>query len=211
MYRKFLLMCLVLGLIIGVTTPLARAQMVLTTADTVHVEVFNWTADATTQKAPESLFVVVYGPLGDSVFGSIIDTASATVKGPYLRRLGGGATANVYDWAQPVSAIDADKGEGLYRVSIFISSGGAADTNFVAGTYFQLVDNSINTIVPAIDTLSWWLTASLTSYSHTDYANDQDTVWVVSPAADTLGILVFYHVGGNSGGRPDSVKALAKP
>ncbi len=210
MYRKLLTVWIALAFVLIVASPI-NTQMLLTVDDTVHVEVYSWTGDATIQTPPESVFVIVYNPIGDSIWdnGVGVDTTDASLKGPYLRRRGNGGTVNVYNWWQPVSVIDGDDGEGLYHISIWI--GGAEDTGWATDVYFQLVDNPINDIVPAMDTLSWWLTAGLNASSATNYAADRDTIFVVSPGNDTLGILIYFHIGGNSGGRPDSVVAEAAP
>ena len=62
-----------------------------------------------------------------------------------------------------------------------------------------------------IDTLSWWAGWYIGAKSHTDYATTEDTIWVVSPANDTLGVIIYKHEGGAAGDPPDSVKVEAKP
>ena len=92
----------------------------LTTSQYVQCEAFSFDSAGVDPISPESLFVVVYDPDGDSTFGEIIDTSNTNVKGPYTRRTGNGATTIFYNWFRLVSAIDGDQGVGPYQVSVLV-------------------------------------------------------------------------------------------
>ena len=65
--------------------------------------------------------------------------------------------------------------------------------------------------IAEIDTMMIWAGWQIGAKYHTDYSANGDTIWVVSAAGDTLGIIIFQHVGGAAGDQPDTVKVEAKP
>ena len=115
----------------------------LTTSQYVQCEAFSFDSVGVDPIKPESLFIVVYDPDGDSTFGEIIDTSNANVKGPYTRRIGNGATEIFYNWFRLVSAIDGDQGVGPYQISVLVYED-ADETRWITNHHFTLVDTSIN-------------------------------------------------------------------
>ena len=69
-----------------------------TTSQYVQCEIFSIDSAGVDPIAPESVFIVVYDPDGESTFCEIIDTTSAYLRGPYTRNIGNASTVIFYNW-----------------------------------------------------------------------------------------------------------------
>jgi hypothetical protein len=85
-------------------------------------------------------------------------------------------------------------------------------TTAADGDYVPWVVGTFDlTTASYMDSIFYWLTLGVGNKSHTDYDSDQDTITIVSESDDTLGYIIYYHIGGTAGAAPDSVKVVTGP
>lgn len=201
----------------------ANTTPILAPADTLHKILYNWDSPAISPTKPESIIVVVTGPNGDSVFSDKMDTTSSKVIKRYFDA-GDARQLRVVSYAQPVSAIINNKGEGLYEIHWFVT--GLGDTAFAYSELFQVVDTTLNNTLnqaatdkvtltdssaAAIDLLSLMFgvgndaTNPLRQVIFPIGSYNKDSIWMLqSPytSADTVFKLFYYR----SAGAVDSIR-----